>query len=79
LYQRGFFPTPGDESLFEAFHAAAPDAKRSIAEAMTDDRARRLVTRIMYNEWPQALPADECVHASIRSALRAGMVHTCRG
>jgi exonuclease I len=59
LYQRGFFPTPGDESLFDAFHAAAPDKKYGIAQAMTDERARRLATRIMYNEWPKPLPADE--------------------
>jgi exonuclease I len=59
LYQRGFFPATCDESLFDAFHAAAPEEKQSIAQAMTDDRARRLATRIIYNEWPQALPADE--------------------
>ena len=59
LYQGGFFPAPGDESLFDAFYAAAPDEKHSIAQAVTDERARRLATRIMYNEWPQALPADE--------------------
>jgi exodeoxyribonuclease I len=59
LYQQGFFPTRDDEDLFDAFHAAAPDEKHSIAQAMTDERARRLAQRIMYNEWPQALPADE--------------------
>jgi hypothetical protein len=59
LYEGGFFPTQGDEHRFSTFHAATPYEKFGIAQAMKDERARHLAARILFNDWPQALPPDE--------------------
>jgi hypothetical protein len=42
-----------------AFHAAAPSEKFAIAQSMNDERARHLAGRVIYNEWPRELPADQ--------------------
>jgi exodeoxyribonuclease-1 len=59
LYEGGFFPVRGDESRFADFHTSAPAEKFVIAQSMSDERARHLAARIMFNEWPQDLPPEE--------------------
>jgi hypothetical protein len=58
LYEGGFFPSPADECRFAAFHAAPPSDKFAIAQSMDDERAQQVADRVIYNEWPQELPAD---------------------
>jgi exodeoxyribonuclease-1 len=59
LYEGGFFPLGTDQDLIHHFHAADPEDKLAVLHAMQDDRARQLGLRVMYNEWPDVLPADE--------------------
>jgi exodeoxyribonuclease-1 len=59
LYDGGFFPLRADQDLMHQFHAADPEDKLAVLNAMQDDRARQLGVRVMYNEWPDALRADE--------------------
>jgi exodeoxyribonuclease-1 len=59
LYEGGFFPVRADQTLIRQFHAAAACDKPAIVEAMQDDRARQLGRRVIYNEWPDALPTEQ--------------------
>lgn len=63
LYEGGFFPLRADQDLMHQFHAADPEDKLALLNAMQDDRAWQLGLRVMYNEWSDSLPADE--HAAM--------------
>jgi exodeoxyribonuclease-1 len=59
LYEGGFFPLRADQDLIRQFHVADAEDKPAIVKAMQDDRARQLGLRVIYNEWPDALPTAE--------------------
>jgi exonuclease I len=68
LYEGGFFPAAADQRRFATFHAAAAREKIGIARTLEDQRARQLAARIVYNEWPRELPADEYARSPGRRA-----------
>lgn len=53
----------------ERFHQATPENKVDIARTFDDARLRYLGERLIFEEWPMALPFD--VHTRLETELRA--------
>jgi len=59
LYSGGFFPIPADEILIAKFHQVEPHTKLLILDQLSDSRAKQLGRRLIFNEWPNIIPAAE--------------------
>ena len=53
------FPDNKDNYLMQEFHSAKSEDKFDIAEKITDRRYKEFAKRVMFNEYPQFLPAKE--------------------
>lgn len=52
------FPSRSDEQLMDKFHSTPWEARFPLVEHFEDGRFRELAERVIYNERPEALPAD---------------------
>ena len=51
--------SPSMLTVVAAFHAADPADKLTVLDGIQDGRARELGRRVVYNEFPEVLPAKE--------------------
>ena len=53
----GFF-SDRDRKIADRFHAALPEDKFGFIAQMADERLRHFAERVLYENWPQALPVE---------------------
>jgi exodeoxyribonuclease-1 len=53
------FTSRADSSVLAQFHAAKPEHKWCFVEQLQDDRLQQLAERLIWEEWPDALPIRE--------------------
>ena len=53
----GFF-SDRDRKIDDRFHAALPEDKFGFIAQMADERLRYFAERVLYENWPQALPVE---------------------
>ena len=54
----GGFISDCDRKIADRFHAAAPEDKFAFIAQMADERLRYFSERVLYENWPQALPTE---------------------
>jgi exodeoxyribonuclease-1 len=64
----GGFITDGDMAVLKRFHEVGPEDKLQVARRLNDLRLNYLAERLIYEEWPWALPRD--IHDRIDAERR---------